>query len=403
MGSIAAGPRRTWRALAVALVAAVALAVAACGGDDDSSTQTAGAATAQPAVDPVVAQATKNIDALFAGQVFKQPPATSPPPQRGKNVWHINVGLSLPAGVLFADGMKIAAKELGWKMTIFDGKFSADLYQQGIRQAIADKADGIIIYTVDCSLMKAPLQQAKAAGIPVVAASSDDCNANTSTEPSLFTEQTNYLTDAGPGNAIKWAEALGRSEADWVISQTKGKAKAIVFDQKDVSYVVHANDGFQEEFRKCTTCEIVATVEHTLADIGPKLQEKAQQTILQHPEANALVLYYDDLMTGGVGPAITDSGRKDQLAVVAGGGYPQNMDSVRKDQGQDAGYAIDIRWEGLASADILNRYFAGQKPVTEGLGIGFFDHDHNLGTTGAFKVNIDYVAAYKKAWAAGAG
>jgi ribose transport system substrate-binding protein len=393
---------RSWRLLTMALLTAVVLAVAACGGNDDGG----GGATQEPAATatgateaPYLAEAKTKVESLFAGEAFQEPPATSPPPQKGKTVWQISFGLALPASVLYADAIKAAAKDLGWKVRVFDAKFSPDQYQEGIRQAVAAKADGIILYNIDCNLAQAAMEEAKAANIPIVGGESLDCSYFKEGAPSLFSGQVLYTQ----GDFPTWAKSLGAVQADWVIATTEGKAKSIVFTQKDVQTGALVDEGFRAEFAKCTTCKVARTVQFSATDIGPKLQEKTEQAILQTPDADSVVVPYDDLMTAGIAAAINSSGRKDQLHVVSGGGYAANLALVRENQGQDAGYSASIPWEGWAAADTLNRVFAGEEGAVSGNGIGLYDLDHNLATSGDVKVPIDFVAGYKKAWAAAGG
>jgi ribose transport system substrate-binding protein len=395
-------PRRRWRLVMLGLASALVLALAACGGDDnnDSSTQaaTTGGASTSGASSDVVAEAKQKVEAFFAGENFKEPPAESPPPQTGKNVWQVSVGLALPASGQFADAVKDSAKTLGWTVTVYDAKFSPDRFQEGIRQAIADKADGIVLYNIDCNLARPAMEQANKAGIPLIGAESLDCSDSKPGDESLFDGELIYTY----GDFPTWVNGLGAAQADWVIAHSEGKAKAIVFSQKDLQTGVLVDQGFRKEFAKCTTCEVARTVNFEATDLGPKLQEKTQQAILQTPDADYIVVPYDDLMTGGIAAAVNASGRKDKIQVIAGGGYANNLDLVRKNQGQNAGYITSIPWEGYA-ADTLNRVLAGEKAVNSGAGIGLFDKDHNVPASGAAPDPYDYAALYKKAWEAAKG
>lgn len=394
---------RAWRPATVAGLVALTMAVAACGSDsDDESTAPASTGTQTTATaggEDFVAAAQAKIDALYAGESFEEPPADSPPPQRGKNIWEINVGLSFPAAVLFSNALKDSAKTLGWDVTSFDAKFSPDQFQVGIRQAIADNADGIVLYNVDCNIARSALKEARAAKITIIGAESLDCSQSKEGDESLFDGKVTYTTGDGPS----WSRAFGAAQANWIIAKTQGKAKTILFKQDDIQTGVFLREGFEKDFAACTTCEVVHEVEFTLSDAGPKLQQKAEQALLQAPDANSVVVGYDDLMTAGVQAAIQASGRKDDLLVVAGGGYEQNMDMVRKNTGQDAGYISEIAWEGYAAADAMNRALAGVEIKSSGNGVGLFDADHNLGTSGPAKVPVDYPALYKKAWTEAAG
>ena len=101
----------------------------------------------------------------------------------------------------------------------------------------------------------------------------------------------------------------------------------------------------------------------------------------------------------GVGNAVTESGRNDQLAVIAGEGFPTNIQLIRDNKGQDACNAFPEEWTGFASVDALNSIFHGQKPQDAGAGWQLIDRDHNMPPPGkGYQPKKDFRAAYKKAW-----
>jgi ribose transport system substrate-binding protein len=391
--------------------AAACLCISACG----SSSSTPGSATGTSAAgsgpastapagtssggggSPIVAQAQQAMDKLYKGEAYGNPPATGPKPQPGKNVWIITPGLSLAGSALFAGAAQAAAKDIGWKLTVFDGKLNPAIWPDGIRQAIAAKADAIILYDIDCPTATAAMQQARAAKIPLIATESVDCNFLKPGAPSVFSAQVTYTEGMFPS----FATSLGVAQADYLIAKSNGAAKVILFNENDLETAVLIGKGFEQEIAKCSGCQIVDKVTFTAADTGPALQQKAQQALLQHPEATAVVAPYDDVVVAGIGAAVVDSGRKDKLLSVAGAGFPANMDLVRKDGGQTAGYAVSVPWEGYAAIDTVNRVLHGMKSESSGIGVGFFDKTHNLPASGPAVPPIDFASAYKKTWAGG--
>lgn len=389
--------RRTWRAslLAAALVVLTA-ALAACGSSSSDSGASATAAGAQPTAaasggGDAVAASKQRLAALYDGVTFKSPPTTGPKPQAGKNIWVIDFGLAAAEGALVADGTKAAGAVLGWKVTVYDGKFEPARYLDGIRQAIAAKADGIFLYAIDCASVKAALQQAKAAKIKVVGAESQDCGTGGA---ALYDGSVSYTQ----GSFLDWAASAGSAEADWAIAQTDGKANVINLFQNDTASTKAIQSGFTKTLGGCSTCKVAQTVTFAGTDLGPKLQEKVQQAILQNPKANVLMVPYDGALTSGVNAAVMASGRNDQLEVVAGGGLAPNMDLVRKDRGEDAGYSTSLQWEGWAGLDAFNRLFDGQQPAASGIGMEVFDKDHNMPASGPWVPKVDFAAAYRRAW-----
>jgi len=388
---------RCARVLACVMVIFAGLTLSACGSDDDDG----GSATAAHGgnASEAVATAQERLDALFAGESFSEPPATAPKAEPGKNVWLVDFGLAAPAGAIFAETFEHAAKQLEWRPTIFDGQFSSDRYQAGIRQAIADKADAIVLYNVDCALVKGAMEQARSAGITLYSAESADCTTGDSSAGALFDGNITY----DQGSWTDYAKALGAAQADYVIAKTKGDAKIILFYETDLITTTDMYRGFLDELKMCSTCEVVETVKFLATDAGPKLQEKTQQALLHHPDANAVVVPIDDFMTAGISAAIMASGRNDQLLVVAGGGLPANMDLIREDRGEDAGYGISIGWEAYAALDGLNRMFNGGKPEDSGIGLQMIDREHNVPEKGIYEPPVDFARLYEKAWAEGTG
>jgi ribose transport system substrate-binding protein len=358
----------------------------------------AGAGTTVGAsVDPqVLADAQKQVDTAYKG-TDRTPPTAAPKPQPGKKVWIISPGQVGESASIPTNATKEAGEAIGWKMTIFDGKLDPSTYPTGIRQAIAAKADGVILDAIDCAVVKQALVEARAAKVKTVAFYALDCNDPSIKGDPLFDGMVNFGLQYGDYASL--IRAWGAAKADWIIVKTKGKAKVISFKQDEFLIVKYIREGFEQELAKCASCEIVKTVDLTLADFGPKLQQKAQGALLQHPEANAIHAPYDTLMHFGIAAAIMESGRNDQLETIAGEGFPSNIQLIRDNKGQDAANAFPAAWTGYAAVDTLNGLFNGQPPQDSGEGFKLIDREHNMPAPGkGYEPEVDFRTAYKKAW-----
>jgi ribose transport system substrate-binding protein len=229
----------------------------------------------------------------------------------------------------------------------------------------------------------------------VVGLYSFDCSEAVPGSPSLFTS-VNY----GPGGSsyTRYAASWAAPGADWVIAETDGKAKLIDFAQTDVPSVKLVGKEFAAEFAKCTGCKVVSRVTFSSADIGPRLQQKAEQAILKNPDANAVHVPYDGAVVAGIGPAIVASGKSSRLAVVGGEGNPTSIKLIRGDKGQDAANAVDVDWLGWGAVDTLNRALAGEPAAPEGIGWQIVDGEHNISADGTYDVGVDFKSAYRKVW-----
>jgi ribose transport system substrate-binding protein len=344
----------------------------------------------------MLAAAQAQVDRAYKG-TDREPPSHASKPDKGKKVWIISPGQIGESASIPTNAAKEAGEALGWKMNIYDSKLDVANFSTGIRQAVAAKADGIILHSIDCALVKQALTEARAAKVKVLAYYSLDCDDPSVKGKPLYDGMVNFGSQFGDYAAL--IRDWGARKADWVIAKTKGKAKVISFKEDELLVVKYIREGFEQELATCKTCEIVKTVDFTLADLGPKLQQKAQGALLQHPEANAIHVPYDSAMLLGISAALLESGRSDQIDVIAGEGFPTNLQLIRDNKGQDAANAFPSKWTGYAAIDSMNSLFHGEKPQDSGIGYRLIDHDHNLPPAGqGYEPPVDYKAAYKKAW-----
>ena len=384
--------------------AAVVLVAAGCGDAGDGAASGGGGSSSA-----VVAEAVAAVEKNRQG-TDRALPSSAPRPQSGKNVWVISClqtgeGCSAPAA-----GAKEAGESIGWKVTVFDGKGSPDMYATGIRSAVADGADGIILDVVDCLFAKSALQEARKAGVKIFAFYSFDCNdplADGGGEP-LFDAEISY------GTAGKtWAEYVDnvytRSIADYIIASTKGEAKMIEFTQDDLLVSRHYKQALEKRIAECSTCSIVKKVPFTLAGdlLTGKLQGKAAAALTQSPQANVLYAPYDSVLSLGVAQAVVGSGRNDDLLVIGNEGLTLSIAMMRENKGQDFMSGSPARWVGWAAIDGMNRLLQGQPQVDAGIGLQTLDrqgplpkkttyYDGNIDAEGNPKQ--DYEANYKKIW-----
>jgi ribose transport system substrate-binding protein len=364
-----------------------ALLLAACGDSDSGGSD-------EKASGSDVAKYEKQLDEVYEG-TYEEPSGGPVDPPPGKNVWIISTGQEIETAQNASTAMEEAGKALGWDVTLFDGKFESSRQLSGIEQALADKADGIVLLYVDCDPVKAGIQQAKDAGVAVVGIESKDC------QPSLESHVVKY---AGGEDFATWvAHGFGGTQAKWVIAKTKGQAKTIVTVQTDLyTTAVTYDPGITDEFAKCKTCEIVDTIEFVGTEFGPPLQQKIEQSLNKHPEADSFIGAYDAVLTGGGGAAaLRASGRLDEIESMGGEGSVPGIELIYNQAGMDACSGIPTAWEGYGAIMGLARIFAGQDPERGNSGIGSqaCDADHNLPPDGkSYEAPIDFVASYNRLW-----
>jgi ribose transport system substrate-binding protein len=376
-------------AVLIGLVMVLALALTACGGGSKSSSGGGDETASRGAV----AKYEKELAATYKGD-FEAPQGEPVTPPKGKSIWVITTGQNIETSQNISAAIEEAGEKLGWTVHIFDGKFESSRQLTGIQQALAAKADGIITFAIDCAPIKAGLEQAKAAGVPVVSVEGKAC------EPTLSSYD---LTFARRQNFQQWIEnGFAGYQAKWIVAKTGGQAKTIVTVETDLFVTRIALPGIERVFDTCPTCEIVDVVNFVGTEFGPPLQAKIEQALNQHPEANSFLAAYDAVMTGGGGAAaLRASGRESEIEIMGGEGSAPGIELIYNKAGSDACSGINFQWEGYAALMGLTRVLAGQDPYKENTGIGsqVCDLEHNLPPKGeAYQPPIEFIPAYEEMW-----
>lgn len=383
------------RSLGVTLLVCIAALLSACGGAGAGGS--GGGETSQDFSD----QNKEVVDTLFEG-TYVDPPASAPVPKAGAKVWIISYGQSYSGAALEASAAEDAAHTLGWDVTVYDAKFDPNKAIDGLRQAVAAGADGVFVLWFDCASIKAGLLEADQAGVFVAADEAADCS-----DKPLYDYIVSYhpgTFDQNDGSFEGYLQGWGAALASYAIDRTDGKAKALMFDQTDTASVGLVNKGALARLSECGGCEVVQTVEFTGADIGPALQQKAQQALVQHPEADVIIAPADGVLSGGVLAALRASGARYGSTVIAGGEGSSMLGDMRDYPGDWALNVLPLDWSAYQAVDAINRLLAGEKTLADsGIGYQLVDRDHNL-PEGDLAVAmrdggpIDFAALYGATW-----
>jgi len=346
----------------------------------------------------IVTQAKARLALLAKPSDAKGKPKSTPKWKRGEKIWIISCDQTLVGCSLPAQSTQQAAKVVGWKVTIFDGKSNPALYAQGVNQAIAAHADAIILDSTDCNFVKAPLEQARMQHIVIFGYDVIDCSdpgagggprlLDFTALPKRYKTYPQFIRD--------W----GRMKADYVIAKTNGHAKVITFSERDILSINYEGQAIRSELGKCSGCKIVANVDFTLADYANDgVFKKFQTALTEHPEANAVAALYDVQVLAAIAPALQAADRVRNFVVAGGEGYPANLQLIRADKGQTSAFAIDITDVGYTIVDNLIRLFAHKKTVDEAVAVLLVDKQHNLNRIGKYYNGFfPYAKYYTALW-----
>jgi ribose transport system substrate-binding protein len=383
------------------IFAALSLFAAGCGSNDKKSSDSAARPATTSTAAKAPAGAIEGIPTL--AEQYKgtetAPPVSGPPAAKGKTVWWVSCGMSIPDCSAPAKAGEEAAKAMGWNFKIADGALNVNNgFEKGVRQALAGKPDAIILHAITCSAANAPLAEAKKQGIPVIGVESLDCSDPPVKGEDLLTYDNPYGKDMA--TTFDYFTQWGHFGAAYLINKTNAKAQIILTKGTEPPHIV-TNNGFRETFDKCTGCKVLAEATFSNPDLtpdGPYVQ-RLRSALTKNPTANAGYFPFDvNFLVGGAQAA--KSANKDMF-ISGGSGSAATFDLVR--EGLIDGIAAhDVVWLGWGAIDNLNRIF-NKKPVTaQGIGFIAVDKDHNLPGKGqVYKSKIDFRAAYKKSWGVG--
>ena len=357
----------TRRAAAVTSATLVlALGLAACGSSDDSSSgapsgSTSGAATSSGAASDGVAEATKIVTQ------YRQPPTWQGPDApvsvgglKGKKVVYISVNDAIPVLKYWSGRVTALLSQYGGvDMTVVDAKGSVDAANKGFQQAIATKADAVVIQALPTSLFAAQIAQAKAAGIKVVIA-----NAGTPGDVS-----------GGVDAAVSFDYVqVGKLIGDWMVADSQGKGKGLVITSDDVpASQPQAQGTLSEVKRLCPACNM-KTQDVQIPQWEASIPTLFQTTVNADPERRYLLPLYDGQALSGLG-ALRTANKGDKVAVGAFNATPGIVEQLKDPK---SGLKLDIggqnEWWAYAATDQIFRVLSGTTPIGNyNIGLRIFD------------------------------
>ncbi|WP_165494972.1 sugar ABC transporter substrate-binding protein [Actinomadura roseirufa] len=377
--------RRVVRSPLAALVPVVAsLLVAGCG-------PAGGVKSAAPADDKCVAAAKAKVDAAKAPVTFTfGGPSFNASAARGKTIYWIATTGDIPFTKAVYGGFEAAAKAAGVKVNFFDGRGQTSEQLRGMQQAIAAKADLIVLQAIPVGLMGAAVSAAKSAGIPIVEAFNVDSTAPKS---------------AGATASVSFAYSqVGGLLAANVAAGSGCNATAVAINSSDVPVSVPEMDGIKAGFRELcpSTCKLDVR-DALIADWSTKVGPLTQNAVADR-KVNWLLPVYDG-MVQFVTPAVRQANSTAKIASF--NASPGIVDDLKT---SGSPFTVDIGaplgWAGWAVADQSLRILTGAAPVNdEKIPLRVFDKANAKGID--FKgaetaiYGGSYVNEYKRLWGLG--
>lgn len=217
------------------------------------------------------------------------------------------------------DGAKKAAGENGVDLTIVDGNNDPARQVQAIEDFITQKMDAIIVVAIDVEGIKPAVQDARDAGIPVVA-----IDAKVAVPPA-----NGFI---GVDNLGAGVEA-GQYTLDYVDSAMGGKAKIGIVGALNSFIQNQRKDGFTQTLQSNPNIDVVGVVD------GQNVQEvaltAAENLVTANPDMDLIYATGEPALIGVIS-AVQSQGVQDRVKVI---GWDLTKQAI---QAIDSGYVTAV-------------------------------------------------------------
>lgn len=245
-------------------------------------------------------------------------------------------------------GVEEAAKSLGWKVVILNGKGTVTGTLQAMQQAVASSPTAIIT-SADASAVQKPIEQAIAAGIPVIG-----IHASAFPGPDPQTQLFANITSS-PAD-------IGQLQAAYVLAKSEGKAKVLHFLDSSFAIARFKAKAATDPIKNCEGCTFVDMVNIPIADQTRRIPSVVSGILANTGDEwwattccdNFYTYVASSLRSAGVAP--------DKVKLVGSDGPPSAYDMIRKGEYEVATVPEPSTLFGYQAVDAVVRAMAGEEP-----------------------------------------
>jgi ribose transport system substrate-binding protein len=327
---------------------ALSLAIAACGTSGNASASTPATAT-KTAVSAMRADLAK-----YEARVTKYPAVPKIKggvgSLKGKDVWYVPIGDSVPILAAFGQGVENAMKTAGIKVHVCDGKFLPTDIATCLSEAQSQGADGVIASYIDYKMVPNSFKALVAHHIPVLIAGESN-DSGKAASPKLAFE---------PGQSA--LDIAQRLQMESVITASGGKAHILFLGVTDSPSVEQGASYAVSYVKKhCPGCTLTE-IKYNTAEIG-NVPSQVSAALIANPDTNYVV---DELDAAGPGTyqGIQQAGYLNKVKMAGTNGDLDGLQRIVNNQDQTVDVGISPIYSGWLFADGMLRMLKGQKPIT---------------------------------------
>lgn len=366
----------------------LAVAVTAVAGCEAGSATTAAPATgsSEPGCPAVLANAKQAVQKAEDPDAPWTGPTTGPRAVPGKTIVYVAETMANPGVVGVAQGVQEAAKVIGWKFRVIDGRGTPAGIQDAFSQAIALKPAGIVIGSFDPMSTSKQVRRANAAGIPLIGWHAVT-EPGPSVDPKLFSNITTKVED------------VAKISADWIIARSNGRAGVVLFTDASLPFAKKKSDLIKMELAICSDVKLLSYENIPISEAISRTIPAVSSLLSRFGGTWTYSAAINDLYFADAAPAlraVNKQGAGAPFNIGAGDGDPSAFQRVNGKQFQAATVPEPLSEQGWQIIDEFNRAFAG-KPASGYIAPVHITTADNSG--GALSWDAEgYRAAYRKIW-----
>lgn len=317
-------------------------------------------------------------------------PKAAPRPAPGMKIAYLSGDENNDICRLYGVFMAEAASHIGWTVTVIDGKGTPTGWNDGMRQAVALKSNGIAM-CADAASLQGPIKEGLEKGITFI-------GLHAAATPGPHPEINLYF------NISEAPEAIGPLEADVAIAASDGHARVVVITHNEYAIAKSKSDATIAELQRCAGCKLLEVANFpasAASDRMPALmtgwvQRYGLPLYVTSVGDNDFDFAVPSLRAGGV-PV-------EQVKLIGADGNRSAYTRIRAgDQYQVVTVAEPFELQAYEAIDQFNRAF-NKQPASDFIQPPFLVTHANVDTEGGSKDMFfpgnDYKSRYLKLWGA---
>lgn len=302
--------------------------------------------------DPLLDEARRTVERASQAAQAWDGPTSGPPAQSGRTIAVVAEDLRNGGVLGVAQGIREAARAIGWRVRILDAGGSPDGRRDAVAEALASRPDGIAICGSDAREL-APLLRAAGSRLPPVVG----WHAGAQAGPVPGTPVAmNVTTDP---------IAVARTAALAAVAQSDGRAGVVVFTDSRFGIATAKSQAMAEVIRACRGCSLLEVRDLAISDSGTRMPAVTRELLARHGARWTHMLAINDIYFDHAVPVFIAAGiGSARLSMVsAGDGSAPAFMRIHAGSYQTGTVAEPLNLQGWQMIDELNRLMSGQ-PVS---------------------------------------